>query len=202
MLTHLLATTTTETAPSALGAIGGATVGLVAAVLQLVIALSIASFAIKKGLDLLSKLISGDTPIDIWEEIKKRNVAVALLGAGVVISYCNVIGSGIQAVSAVLAGLRDRSPAHTALGLVGAGINIAVAIAVASFAITIVFRVMDKFTTDIDEKAEFKNGNVAIGAVYCGIIIGVSFLVASGVSSIGMGVSNLLNAALSACGVA
>lgn len=189
-------------ASTALASIGGATVGLIAAVLQLVVALSIASFAIKKGLDLLSKLISGETPINIWQEIKNRNTAVALLGAGVVISYCNVIGSGIEAVSNVIAGLRDASLGATLMGLVGAAINIVVAVAVASFAITIVFRVMDKFTADIDEKAEFKNGNVAIGAVYCGIIIGVSFLVASGVSSIGLGVSNLLNALLSACGVA
>jgi uncharacterized membrane protein YjfL (UPF0719 family) len=69
-----------------------------------------------------------------------------------------------------------------------------VAVGVASFAITVVFRVMDKLTTTIDEKAEFKNGNVAIGAVYCGILIGVSSLVAAGVSGIGSGVSLFLSA--------
>ena len=196
MITSHLATES-----SSFNAIGGAAIGLIAALLQLVIGLSIASFAIKKGLDLLSRLLSGGAPFDIWAEIKKRNTAVALLGASVVISYCNVIGSGIEAVSGVLAGLRDQSLAHSLMGLLGAAINLGVAIGVASFAITVVFRVMDKFTSGIDEKAEFKDGNTAIGVVYCGIIIGVSFLVASGVSSIGIGVSNLLNAILSACGV-
>lgn len=194
MLSLLLATTEVASEGGKLSAIGGATVGLAASIIQLVIGLTIASFAIKKGLDLLSKLLSNGAPLDIWAEIKNRNVAVALLGAAVVFSYCNVIGSGLESVSDVISGLRNQSIGASLMGLVGAAVNLAVAIAVASFAITVVFRVMDKFTSDIDEKAEFKNGNVAIGAIYCGIIIGVSFLVSSGVSSIGVGVSNLLGA--------
>ncbi len=198
MLTLLLATTEAAANEGGkLSAIFGASIGLVASIIQLVIGLTIASFAIKKGLDLLSKLLSDGTPLNIWAEIKNRNVAVALLGASVVFSYCNVIGSGLESISAVLSGLRDQSLLASLMGFIGAAVNLAVAISVASFAITVVFRVMDKFTSDIDEKAEFKNGNVAIGAIYCGIIIGVSFLVSSGVSSIGMGVSNLLGAIVS-----
>lgn len=194
MLSVLLASSEAASEGGKLSAIGGASVGLVASVIQLVVGLTIASFAIKKGLDLLSRLLSDGSPFNIWAEIKNRNVAVALLGAAVVFSYCNVIGSGLESVSGVLAGLRDQRLIVSLMGLVGAAVNLAVAIAVASFAITVVFRVMDKFTTDIDEKAEFRNGNAAIGAIYCGILIGVSFLVSSGVSSIGVGVSNLLGA--------
>jgi len=84
------------------------------------------------------------------------------------------------------------------IGLVSGVINLFVAIAVASFAITVVFRVMDKLTTSIDEKAEFKGNNAAIGALYCGIMIGVSSLVAAGVSGIGSGVSLFLNALINA----
>jgi uncharacterized membrane protein YjfL (UPF0719 family) len=73
-------------------------------------------------------------------------------------------------------------------------INLGIAIAVASFAVTVVFKVMDKLTSTIDEKTEFANGNVAIGAMYCGILIGVSSLVASGVGGVGAGISSVFSA--------
>ena len=84
------------------------------------------------------------------------------------------------------------------IGLVAGMINLFVAIGVASFAITVVFRVMDKLTAGIDERAEFKGGNPAIGVIYCGILIGVSSLVSAGVTGIGSGVSLFLGALVDA----
>ncbi|MBK8476422.1 MAG: DUF350 domain-containing protein [Opitutaceae bacterium] len=182
---------------SSWAAVAGSLGGLLLGVIQLIVGLSMAAFSITKGLKLLSKLLGG---IDIWEEVKNRNTAVALLGAGVVVSYTRVISGGIAAMSDSLATLGTGSVFNGAIGLVSGLINLAVAIGVASFAITVVFRVMDKLTITIDEKAEFKKGNVAIGAVYCGILIGVSSLVAAGVSGIGSGVSVFLSALVGAIG--
>ncbi len=56
---------------------------------------------------------------------------------------------------------------------------------------------MDKLTEGLDENAEFKAGNPAVG-VYCGILIGVSSLVAAGVTGIGSGVSLFLGALVDA----
>ena len=176
-------------------AVAGSLGGLLLGVIQLIVGLSLAAFSITKGLKLLSKLLGG---IDIWEEVKKKNIAVALLGAGVIVSYTRVISGGIAAMSDSLATLGTAGVFHGVIGLVSGRIYLAVAIGVASFAITVVFRVMDKLTTSIDEKAEFKSGNVAIGAVYCGILIGVSSLVAAGVSGIGSGVSVFLSALVGA----
>lgn len=176
-------------------AVAGSLGGLLLGVIQLIVGLSLAAFSITKGLKLLSKLLGG---IDIWEEVKNKNIAVALLGAGVIVSYTRVISGGIAAMSASLATLGTAGVFNGVIGLVSGLINLAVAIGVASFAITVVFRVMDKLTTTIDEKAEFKSGNVAIGAVYCGILIGVSSLVAAGVSGIGAGVSIFLSALVGA----
>ena len=172
-------------------AVAGSLGGLLLGVIQLIVGLSLAAFSITKGLKLLSKLLGG---IDIWEEVKNKNCAVALLGAGVIVSYTRVISGGIAAMSDSLATLGTGSVFNGVIGLVSGLINLAVAIGVASFAITVVFRVMDKLTTSIDEKAEFKTNNVAIGAIYCGILIGVSSLVAAGVSGIGSGVSLFLSA--------
>ena len=77
------------------------------------------------------------------------------------------------------------------IGLFSGLINLGISVLVASFAVTVVFRVMDKLTTDIDEKVEFQANNIAIGIVYCGILIGVSSLVAAGVSGIGTGLNGL-----------
>ena len=184
-----------EGTTSSWAAVGGSLGGLLLGVIQLVVGLSLAAFSITKGLQLLSKLLGG---LDIWAEVKNKNVAVALLAAGVVVAYTRVIAGGIGAMSDSLATLGTGSVYSGVIGLVSGVINLFVAIAVASFAITVVFRVMDKLTTSIDEKAEFKGNNVAIGALYCGIMIGVSSLVAAGVSGMGWGVSLFPNALINA----
>lgn len=176
-------------------AVGGSVGGLLLGVIQLIVGLSLAAFSINKGLQLLSRLLGG---LDIWGEIKARNVSVALLAAGVVVSYTRVISGGIDAMTRSLFTLGAGGVLNGVIGLVAGVINLFVAIGVASFAITVVFRVMDKLTSNIDERAEFKAGNTAIGAIYCGILIGVSSLVAAGVTGIGSGVSLFLSALVDA----
>lgn len=175
--------------------VGGSVGGLLLGIIQLIVGLSLAAFSITKGLQLLSRLLGG---IDIWTEIKSRNIAVALLAAGVVVSYTRVISGGIDAMTRSLLTLGTGGVLNGVIGLVAGVINLFVAIGVASFAITVVFRVMDKLTTNIDERAEFKANNPAIGAIYCGILIGVSNLVAAGVTGIGSGVSLFLGALVDA----
>lgn len=176
-------------------AVGGSLGGLLLGVIQLIVGLSLAAFSITKGLQLLSRLLGG---IDIWAEIRSRNIAVSLLAAGVVISYTRVISGGIDAMTRSLTTLGTGGVLNGVIGLIAGVINLGVAIAVASFAITVVFRVMDKLTVGLDEKAEFKGGNPAVGVVYCGILIGVSSLVAAGVTGIGSGVSLFLGALVDA----
>ena len=161
---------------------------LILGFVQLILGLSLAAFAITKGLTVLSKLLVG---IDIWDQLKKRNPAVALLAAGVVISYCTVIGSGIESMTRALFAM-GADPIGGFVGLFSGLLNLLIAVMVASFAITVVFKVMGKLTTGIDEKTEFAEGNIAIGILYCGTLIGVSGLVASGVKGIGTGVGMLL----------
>ena len=165
---------------------------LVLGFIQLILGLSLAAFAITKGLSVLSKLLGG---IDIWEQIKKRNPAVALLAAGVVVSYCTVIGSGIESMTRALFAM-GADPYGGLVGLFSGVLNLFIAVMVASFAITVVFKVMDKLTAGIDERAEFADGNIAIGILYCGTLIGVSGLVASGVKGIGTGVGMLLTSVI------
>jgi len=171
----------------------GALLGLALGVIQLILGLSIAAFAINKGFALVSKLLAG---IEIWQEVKKRNSAVAALAAGVVISTTNVIGSGIESMTKGIGSLASLDIMAGLSAILGGIVSLVVAISVASFAITVTFRAMDKLTRDIDEKAEFRSGNVALGIVYAGIMIGVSGLIAAGVSGIGSRVSDVINSVL------
>lgn len=177
--------------------VAGSLGGLVLAIIQLVVGLAIAAFAITQGLGIVSRLLGN---LDIWAEIGKKNAAVALLAAGAVISYTNVIGSGIDSMTAALTTLVSGGVWNGLIGLIAGVINLAVAIAVASFAITVTFKVMDKLTKNIDEKAELANNNVAVGALYCGLLIGVSFLVSNGVAGIGKGLGMFLSAVAVALG--
>jgi uncharacterized membrane protein YjfL (UPF0719 family) len=184
--------------PSHLKDIIGSLLGLVLGLVQFAVGLGIAAFAITKGLQVVSKLLGG---LDIWAEVAKKNIAVALLAAGAVISYTRVVGSGIDSMTKGLGSLAGGDWSAGVVGLIAGMINLGVAIMVASFAITVTFKVMDKLTKGIDEKAELSGGNIAIGALYCGILIGVSGLVASGVSGISIGLGNFLSAIAHAIGI-
>lgn len=179
-------------------AVAGSLGGLVLGIIQLAVGLGIAAFAITKGLQVVSRLLGG---LDIWAEIAKKNVAVALLAAGAVVSYANVIGSGIDSMTGSLSALVSGNVWNGLVGLIAGVINLIVAIMVASFAITVTFKVMDKLTKGIDEKAELSSNNVAIGVLYCGILIGVSFLVSNGVAGIGKGFGMFLSALSGALGL-
>ena len=184
--------------PSHTKAILGSLVGLVLGIVQFAVGLGIAAFAINKGLQVVSKLLGG---LDIWAEIAKKNIAVALLAAGAVISYTRVVGSGIDSMTKGLGSLAGGDWSAGVVGLIAGIVNLLVAIVVARFAITVTFKVMDRLTKGIDEKAELSGGNIAIGAIYCGILIGVSGLVASGVSGISIGLGNFLSALAKTMGV-
>ena len=176
----------TESQPSLIGAAQG----LVLGVIQFLVGLSIAAFAINKGFALVSRMLDG---LNIWSEIKKRNVAVALLAAGVVLSYTNVIGGGISGMTGGLSALASADWSSGVSAILAGVFNLVIALLVAGFGISVTFKVMDKLTTDIDEKAELRSGNVAIGVVYAGILIGVSGMISAGVSGIGEGLTRFLD---------
>ncbi len=203
LLTGALAAADSATAAAAPAGIAGYAKDVVASfgflfvgALQLVFGLVMIAFAIRAGLLLLSKLLGG---LDIWGEVKKRNVAVALVAAGVVISYTGVVGSGIDSMSKPIAGLvsLDHSAWLRALtGIVSSLIQLAIAITVASFAITVTFKVLDRLTSGIEERAELVAGNVALGVLYAGVIVGVSQVVGSAISGVGLALHGFLTTLL------
>lgn len=186
----LQAANTTTTATAGTTDMKGAAIGLFLGALQLVISLALFTLAINNGLKVVSKMIDG---IDIWGEIKKKNMAVALLAAGAVIAYVNVVASGVESMTHGLTGVVSGSWKAGASAALGGFVNLVVALLVAGVAISWTFKVMDKLTTNINEKDEFRNGNVAIGIVYAGILVGASDLIQAGVAGVSQAVTSFLN---------
>ena len=171
--------------------IGAGALALLLGLIQLLVSLALFTLAVSNGIAVVSRMIDG---LDLWGEIKRKNVAVGLLAAGAVIAYTNVVAGGIGGMTAGLQSLVVFDFRNGLSALLGGAINLVVALAIAGLAISWTFKVMDKWTKDIDEKAEFKSGNVAIGVVFAGILIGASGLISAGVSGVSSGLTKFFTA--------
>lgn len=76
--------------------VGAMAVGLVLGVLQLLIAIAAAAFSINLAIKVLDKIT---TEIDEMKELKRGNVAVAIVMAGVLLAVSFVISSGVEGLS-------------------------------------------------------------------------------------------------------
>jgi uncharacterized membrane protein YjfL (UPF0719 family) len=99
----------TASIPLSLG-LGPMIVGLIVGVLQLLIAIAAAIFSINLAIKVLDKIT---TEIDEMKELKRGNVAVAILMAGVLLAVSFVISSGVDGLSRAV----DPAALAAALGL-------------------------------------------------------------------------------------
>jgi uncharacterized membrane protein YjfL (UPF0719 family) len=80
-------------------ALAGDWLAIVASLIQLILGIILAIGAIYLALNILDRLTKG---VDEFEEIKKGNVAVALMMAGVIVSTALIIQSGIIGITSAL----------------------------------------------------------------------------------------------------
>jgi uncharacterized membrane protein YjfL (UPF0719 family) len=159
-------------------------VGVLAAIVQFVIGLILAMGSVYIGLKMFDKITKD---IDEWEEVKKGNVAVGILMAAVIIAIANVVQSGVLSITASFNGDNTLGVALVALSV---GIlNLLIALVAAIVAIYMAIRVLDRITTDIDEMAEIKKGNIPVAIIMAGVLFAVSFVISSAVA----GFSNALD---------
>jgi len=144
--------------------IGLAFLRLVLAIVFAILGLYIASWV-------LGRLTKG---IDEWEEIGKGNHAVAIYVAGIFISVAIIVGPGVIGLLRTL----------DLIGIVVGFVQLALALALAVAMQYVGLSVLGKLTKDLDEWAELKKGNVAIGIVMAAIVVAIGTIVAQGVASI------------------
>ena len=84
---------------SIMKALAGDWLAIVASLIQLILGIILAIGAIYLALNILDRLTKG---VDEFEEIKKGNVAVALMMAGVIVSTALIIQSGVIGITSAL----------------------------------------------------------------------------------------------------
>ena len=168
--------------------VGGASLGLVIALIQLLVSLGFAMLAVYAGIRIFDRLTTG---IDEMAELRRGNTAIGILMGAVVIAYATVIAGGVASLTNVVLGLGGKSLLETGAALVGGVVNLLIGRALASFAITMAMRIFGKITKDMDEQAELKRGNVAVAFLLAAILFAVATVISSGVASVGAALANL-----------
>ena len=141
------------------------------ALLRLVLAIVFAMVALYIAASVLDKLLK---KIDLWEELGKGNVAVAILMAGIFISVASIIAPGVAGLFRVVGAL------PIALGFVQLVIALGLAVAMQYIGLSI----FGKLSKDLDEWGAVRKGNVAVGVAMAAIVISVAAIVAQGVSTL------------------
>ncbi len=152
---------------------------IVLLVVQMLFGFLAGMFAIREGIQLFYRLTE---KIDEWKEMKKGNVAVAIVLVAVILSMANVIQPGVLKLTASLEG--GRSIIGLFVGFLLGLLNLAIGIAAAIAVIYVALRVLDKVTEDINIQKELKNGNVAVALFVAGVLLALSTVVSGAVGGL------------------
>ncbi len=159
-------------------------IGLLISVVQLVAGLALAMGSVYLGLKMFDKLTEGT---DEMAELKKGNVAIAILLGAIIFSIANVVEGGVSGLtSGVVPGL---SFMQVVAALVVGAVNLAIGIILAVFSIYIAINVLDKITVGIDEFKELRKGNVAIAIMMAAVLFAVSFVIKGAVAGMASALS-------------
>jgi uncharacterized membrane protein YjfL (UPF0719 family) len=152
---------------------------LVSAIIQIVLGILFGCFSIYLGLRFFDKLTSG---IDELKELKKGNVAVAVLLAFLILSVGIMLFGVVKNILDMFS-KELSSPAMFIITFIMAIVQIFVGIVLVSLVIYVSIKIYDSLTPTIDEINELKKGNVAVAIVIGGIIFVISLLVSTAVEN-------------------
>jgi uncharacterized membrane protein YjfL (UPF0719 family) len=154
--------------------------GIVQIFLSLIIAITLVYFSSK----IFRKLITG---INETEELKKNNVAVAILNGSIVLALILVVKKSIES-AVIIFGNTLRNPdsvvsSYFQSGLIMIG-HILLGGIIAFAAIYTALQIFIKLTADLDELKEIKENNTAVGILLGIIIVSMALLLQPGVDTI------------------
>jgi uncharacterized membrane protein YjfL (UPF0719 family) len=154
--------------------------GIVQIILSIIIAISLVYLASK----IFRKLISG---INEAEELKKNNIAVAVLDGSIVLALILVVKKSIESAVTIF-GNTLRNPEaefssyiESAVIIIG---HIFLGGIIAFSAIYIALQIFIKLTKELDELKEIKESNTAVGILLGIIIVSIALLLQPGVDTI------------------
>ena len=157
---------------------------LITGIVQIFISLLVAITLVYVPSRIFRKLISG---INETDELKKNNVAVAILNGSIVLALILVIKKSIDSAVTIF-GNTLRNPdavfssyLKSALIMIG---HIILGGIIAFAAIYVALQIFMKLTDDLDELEEIKGNNTAVGVLLGIIIVSMALLLQPGVDTI------------------
>lgn len=157
---------------------------LISGVLQLFLSLFIGIIFIYAGFKFFHKKIKSINEI---EELKKNNIAVAILNASIILALVIMVKNAIEpAITVFSMALRNPDATFSSF-LQTAGImlvQIILAGFIAYISIYLAISLYTHLTKDLDELGEIKKNNIAVSVVLGVVIISISLLMQQGIKSI------------------
>ncbi len=155
------------------------TFSIIIFLLQIFVGILFAILSVYLGLRFFDKMTEG---IDEIKELKRGNVAVALILASLMLSIGTIIQQGVNQFDNVL--MKGVSLPLFIIAFVMAIFQLAIVILIAVIVIYVAIKVLDSMTVGINELEEIKKGNTAVALVVAIVIYLVSFVVAGAVIGI------------------
>ena len=140
------------------------------ALIRLVVVAGAAAVGLFLALALFHALTAG---VDEWRELARGNAAVGIVLAGVVIAVAVIIEPVVQVPLSAF----DVGAAVLATALLVEGIRILLAMGVAVLAVALSAALHNLLTGPIDERREVVQGNVAVGVLQAGVVVGMAILI-------------------------
>jgi len=157
---------------------------LITGIVQIFLSLLIAITLVYVPSRIFRKLISG---INETDELKKNNVAVAILNGSIVLALILVVKKSIESAVTIFGNtLRNPDSVFTSYlqtGLIMIG-HIVLGGIIAFAAIYIALQIFIKLTDDLDELQEIKANNTAVGVLLGIIIVSMALLLQPGIDTI------------------
>ncbi len=151
---------------------------------QIALSLLIGVLFIYAASKLFQKMISG---INENEELKKNNIAVAILNSSIIIALILVVSRSIESAITIFGNtLRNPDAVITTFlrTILIMLLHIIIAGLVAFSSIYLAMKFFMWLTKDLDELAEIKNNNIAVSLLLGIIIISIALLLQPGITTI------------------
>lgn len=159
-------------------------VGLAIAIVKLVLGLFLAMGSVYLGMRMFDRMTEG---IDEMSELKRGNVAVAILLGAIILSIANVVEGGVSGLTSSL--MPSLTIMQVVAGLIIGIANLVIGLFLSVFAIYIALRVFEKVTVGIYGLKELKRGNVAVAIIMAAVLFAVSFVIRGAVAGMAAALS-------------
>jgi uncharacterized membrane protein YjfL (UPF0719 family) len=156
--------------------------------------LSLAQLAIAIGLSAVVAFLSFylfqwfTRDLDEWEELRQGNPAVGVVLGAILVATALMLRPAL----AVDTTMWDVGYQVYGRVLLAEALQLAIGLVLAVFALGLAVLIFAALTRGIDEIAELKKGNLAVGGLLGGVILGVGLMVSQSVEQIMIAVTSFL----------